>query len=62
MFLTNFFFYKSTTNLKIFESHRKILYAKINDECFSTCVHFDHFTSDFGNVKYVAATFKYPLS
>ena len=35
---------------------------KLTTNVFSTCVHFDHFTNDFGNVKYVAATFKYPLS
>ena len=35
---------------------------KLTTNVFSTCVLFDHFTSDFGNVKYVAATFKYPLS
>ena len=29
---------------------------------FSICVHFDHFTSDFENVKCVATTYKYSLS
>ena len=28
----------------------------------STCVHFDHFASALGNVKCVAAIFKYYLS
>ena len=28
----------------------------------STCVHFGHFVSAVGNVKYVVATFEYSLS
>ena len=35
---------------------------KLTTNVFSICVHFDHFTSDFGNVKCVATTFKYSLS
>ena len=40
----------------------KLYMLKLTTNVFSICVHFDHFTSDFGNVKCAATTFKYSLS
>ena len=51
--------YKLENIKSLIEKHYML---KLTTNVFSICVHFDHFTSDFGNVKCVATTFKYSLS
>ena len=55
------FLYKNTKKSKTFKSLIEKYYMLKLTSNVSICVHFGHFVSSVGNVKYVVATFEYSL-